>query len=218
MKSMRSSVVAALLLAVGCGRGVTGGSGPGVAVMPNMTELPGDPGKRDAVLNQSNARPDPEHSRQHLSPKLRRVETTAATAAAIIGDIFSTTKNVVFGTGGSFDENAIIDGQPQPVPQPVHQPASDDGAKDYDSGQLVPWVKLPASEDAKPQPQPQPEEKRVDAGFRWTSRGPVRRAIAAGGGSEVIQVMRRPTPGTSVRLRAALWRGIRGAPPQPDHM
>ena len=149
---MRSSLLVAIVLAAGCGRSASGASGPGIAVMPNMTELPGDPGKRDAVMNQSNARPGPEHSRQQLSPKLRRVETTAATAAAILGDIFSTTKNVVFGTGGSFDENAFIDGQPQPVPQPVHQPATDGGTTDYDSGQLVPWVKLPASDGAKPAP------------------------------------------------------------------
>lgn len=146
---MRSILVAALLLVVGCGgagtRSGAGGTGPGIAVMPSLTELPGDPGKRDAVLDQSNARPGPEHSRQNLaSPKARKAETYAATAAAILGDIFSSTHNVVFGFGGPFDENAIIDGQPQAVPRTKTE-AND---KDHPAGQLVPWVKLPANDAA----------------------------------------------------------------------
>jgi len=146
---MRSSLFAAVLLLVGCGGAGpgsgAGGSGPGIAVMPNLTELPGDLGKRDAVLDQANARPGPEHSRQNLSsPKARRAETYAATAAAILGDLFSTTHNVVFGTGGSFDENAILDGKPQPVPRA----ATDADGKDRPAGQLVPWVKLPANDGA----------------------------------------------------------------------
>lgn len=147
---MRSLVVAAVLFAVGCGGARAGsgagGSGPGIAVMPNLTELPGDPGKRDAVLDQSNARPGPEHSRQNLSsPKARRAETYAATAAAILGDIFSTTHNVVFGGGGSFDENAIIDGKPLAVPRTKTE--ADEKEKDGPAGQLVPWVRLPAQDD-----------------------------------------------------------------------
>jgi hypothetical protein len=128
----------ALVFLVGC----VGGGSARPAVMPRLTELPGDPVKRDAVIDSANATPGPEH-RKPLPPKMRKAETAAATAAAILGEMFSTTKNVTLGTGGAFDENVLVEDKP-PVPatQPENSEATHD--TDYTSGALVPWVKLPA--------------------------------------------------------------------------
>lgn len=111
------------------------------AVINRMTELPADPGKRDAVLDSSTAQPGPEQ-RQRLSPKAATVETAAATAAAVLGTLFSKTRNVTIGGGGGFDENALID-----KPQPKRSEESGDAepvppAEPIDGTKLVPWIRL----------------------------------------------------------------------------
>lgn len=142
----------ALVLCAGCfaassssSKG-SGGARPGV--MPMLSELPGDPGKRDAILDQSGQTPGPE-LRKGQTAKEKRAETAAAGVAAIIGSMFSTTQNVTLGTATTFDENEMLsptaparprtpDGQTAPSPDPV------------DAKTLVPWVKVaPATDPAK---------------------------------------------------------------------
>lgn len=113
------------------------GSRPGV--MPMLSELPGDPQKRDAILDQSNATPGPE-LRKGQTKKERRAETAAAGVAAIIGSMFSTTQNVTLGSATVFDENDIGPSTPvRPHPENPGGTASEPAP----NGQvLVPWIKL----------------------------------------------------------------------------
>lgn len=153
--AMRALV--ALVLLGGCFGGASGGSGVGAtrpAVMPLLSELPGDPNKRDAVLDQSATAAGPEQ-RQGMTPKARKVETAAATAAAILGGIFSKTSSVTLGTATVIDATDLV--APQPAPRVKHPsppqngdgkegdarpeaPAPDDpGSSNAD---LIPWIKL----------------------------------------------------------------------------
>lgn len=139
----RGVALAAALLAgcVSTGNGSGQSSRPGV--MPMLSELPGDPVKRDAVLDSANATPGPEH-RKPVTPKQHKAETAAATAAAILGGMFSKTQNVTLGTRTSFEENLIVEPQPQPVrprSQPEDSEAAGEIAQDGDAP-LVPWIKL----------------------------------------------------------------------------
>ena len=132
------SVLLLLLLPACLGSSLGSGSRP--AVMPKLSELPGDPGKRDAVLDQSNSTAGPEHRKPLATKRLRRAETAAATAAAILGDIFSSTKNVTLGTAISIDENDLVT-PPQRRPTSPTEPA--EKAPELEpTGPLVPWIKL----------------------------------------------------------------------------
>lgn len=141
----------ALVLLGGCfGLGSGGGSRP--AVIPMLSELPSDPAKRNAVLDSANTTPGPEQ-RKGTTRKERKAETAAATAAAIIGSMFSTTTQVTLGAATQFDENQLI--APHAVPpvrrpaenaadgadaaEPEAPPASDVGPSNAD---LVPWIKV----------------------------------------------------------------------------
>jgi len=139
--------VLALVLLGGCLiAGSSAGSGstrPGV--MPMLSELPADATKRDAILDSSNTVAGPEQ-RKGMTVKERKTETAAATAAAIIGGMFSKTQNVTLGTASVFDEGALA---PLPVPppppaatdkpdDPARPPASTDGP----NTDLIPWIKL----------------------------------------------------------------------------
>src|SRR5262245_33222587 len=142
--AMRAILVVVLL--GGCFAAKTGGDGgtrPGV--MPMLSELPGDAEKRDAILDQSNQAAGPEH-RKGTTKKERKAETAAATAAAIIGNIFSKTKNVTIGGAGTFDENDLIAPETKPqLPSPNKDDASraaDSGGNDPDGKPLVPWIKV----------------------------------------------------------------------------
>jgi len=116
--------------------------------MPMLSELPGDPVKRDAVLDSSNVVAGPEQ-RKGMTAKERKTETAAATAAAIIGGMFSKTQNVTLGTAAVFDEAALA---PLPVPPPPpdatskpDDPASPDApptAVEPSNTDLIPWIKL----------------------------------------------------------------------------
>ena len=92
------------------------------AVTPKLSELPDDPGKRDAVLDQSHE------------------------AAGLVGEAFSKTQNVTLGTQTTIDENHLFEktrarrpgggsgDQAGSAATPEPAPA--------DPSQLTPWVKL----------------------------------------------------------------------------
>ncbi|MGH9888704.1 MAG: hypothetical protein ACREBE_24440 [bacterium] len=163
---MRALVALALL--GGCVGGGSG-AGPGAvgstrpAVMPMLSELPTDPEKRNAILEQSAQTAGPEH-RKGMTTKERKAETAAATAAAILGGIFSKTSSVTLGTATLVDENQLVAPQPQPGPRKRAEtgkdgkdgkpgaapegsgdeagkvdPADDPGTSNAD---LIPWIKL----------------------------------------------------------------------------
>ncbi|HET7504910.1 MAG TPA: hypothetical protein VFK02_27995 [Kofleriaceae bacterium] len=116
-----------------------------------LSELPADPVKRDAVLDASAATAGPEQ-RKGMTTKERKAETAAATAAAILGSMFSSTQSVTIGTASPLDENQLVAPQPaQPArprasagpekdaAKPDPAPTDDPGASNAD---LVPWIKL----------------------------------------------------------------------------
>lgn len=118
-------------------------AGPIRPVLINqLSELPGDAQKRDAVLDSAQAQPGPEQ-RSRLPPKLKKVETVAATAAAALGILLSKTRNVTLGSGGAFEETLLFERKKQPrrkadsestPPPPPEEP--------IDGATLVPWVRL----------------------------------------------------------------------------
>jgi len=139
----------ALVLFGGCvgaeGGGAGGSSRP--AVMPLLSELPGDATKRDAVLDSAATAASPEQ-RPGQTPTGRKVETAAATAAAILGGMLSSTKSVTIGTQSQFDENQLI--APDAAPR-LRPPSSSFGgaanpdlppAEDPSNADLIPWIKL----------------------------------------------------------------------------
>jgi hypothetical protein len=118
--------------------------------MPMLSELPGDPTKRDAVLDSANATAGPEH-RKGTTRKERQAETAAATAAAILGSMFSKTQSVTLGTATQFDEDPLIAPHAVPPPRPLSTDNADDAAKPdatptNDAGasnaDLLPWIKV----------------------------------------------------------------------------
>jgi hypothetical protein len=128
----------------GCFAAAAGGDGksrPGV--MPLLSELPGDAEKRDAILDQSNQVAGPEQ-RKGMTTKERKTETMAATAAAIIGNMFSKTSNVTIGTATMFDET----GSSSRRPAKTESKPDDKPALDVDSSELVPWVRLKKGDQA----------------------------------------------------------------------
>lgn len=133
-----------LLVASGCIGGVLdANSRP--AVIPKLSELPPDPAKRDAVLDQSHDTAGPEH-RKGMSKKERKAETIAAFAAALIGEAFSSSHSVTLGSSSTIDENELFEktrrqrapgtgsGSAEGSEAPIEPPT--------DASQLTPWVKL----------------------------------------------------------------------------
>lgn len=140
----------AFVVLTGC---VGGGGGAGSkgqssrpAVMPLLSELPADPDKRNAILDSSNTIAGPEQ-RKSMTVKERKAETAAATAAAIIGSMFSSTPSVTLGTASQFDEVQLI------IPTPV--PSSDGDGNKADTGKATDPGK-PGADPAKPAPPPEP--------------------------------------------------------------
>lgn len=138
--------VLAVFLLTGC-FSASSGTGSGStrpAMMPMLSELPADPAKRDAILDSSTTVAGPEQ-RQGMTVKERKAETAAATAAAILGSLFSKTENVTLGTATVFDEGALA-----PLPAPPRPPGStDDPAEtakpapsEPSNKDLIPWIKL----------------------------------------------------------------------------
>jgi hypothetical protein len=121
------AVVLALVLPLGCGNHVR------PAVIPNLSQVPED--KRGDVIESALVRPTSEN--QPRSKQARKVETAAATAAAILGDLFSKTKNTSLGF-------QLLDDTPEhkpgePIPQDHGEPAPPQAV---DPDALVPWVHL----------------------------------------------------------------------------
>jgi len=114
------------------------------AVIPKLSELPADPGRRDAVLDSANDTSGPE--RRRISRKQRKAETVAAFAAAIVGEAFSKTKNVTFGTATTVDENSLFEKsrkqRQEPAAPGTTAPADPSQPQDPPAGQLLPWIKL----------------------------------------------------------------------------
>ena len=145
-RTLAMRALVALVLLGGCvGAGSQGASRP--AVMPLLSELPADATKRDAVLDSANTVAGPEH-RKGMTRKERKVETAAATAAAILGEMFSSTPSVTLGTATLFDEDQLSAPPAAPPPpstragdaaRPDAAPANDAGTPNTD---LIPWIKL----------------------------------------------------------------------------
>jgi hypothetical protein len=120
-----------LLALLGCGAHTR------PAVIPNLSQVPDD--KRGDIIDSSLQRPTQEQ--QPATKRGRQAETAAATAAAILGQIFSKTQN----TGMGFQ---LVDDGPD-HPASVH-PQQDNGEKPAeapppDPNALVPWVRLSPS-------------------------------------------------------------------------
>ena len=133
----RMRLVLVALLAGGCLSSSGGSFRP--AVIPKLSELPADSGKRDAVLDSANDTTGPEHggpAAQPLTKPERRAVTAASFAAAALGSIFSTTENVTLGAATTIDENDVV----APAP-PVAKP-EEKKPETPPSEPLVPWVKL----------------------------------------------------------------------------
>lgn len=141
MRTVLAVVLLAGCFSAGSGTG-SGSTRPGV--MPMLSELPADPARRNAVLDSSSTVAGPEQ-RKGLTVKERKAETAAATAAAILGGLFSKTQNVTIGAATVFDEGALA---PLPVPPPP--PGSTDPPADAgkpppaepSNKDLIPWIKL----------------------------------------------------------------------------
>jgi hypothetical protein len=73
------------------------------AVIPNLSALPEDGTTRDAIVDSSFSQPSAEQ--QPTTPEGRKLETTAATAAAILGMMFSKTDNVSLGARLDTDDS-----------------------------------------------------------------------------------------------------------------
>lgn len=145
----RLSLLLALAVAGGCLGGVLGDTKP--AVIPKLSELPPDPEKRDAVLDQSHETAGPEH-RKGMTKKERKAETIAAFAAALIGEAFSSSHSVTLGSSSTVDENALFE-KPRPARASGAGAGSGSGSGSdagsgavneppADASQLTPWVKL----------------------------------------------------------------------------
>jgi len=116
-----------------------------------LSELPSDSTKRNAVLDEANTTAGPEQ-RQGMTAKERTAETAAATAAAILGTLFSHTKSATIGAATQIDENQLIAPQAAPRKRAPATPNPDDAAAkpdappasdgDGSNSDLVPWIKL----------------------------------------------------------------------------
>lgn len=104
-----------------------------------LSSLPVDREKAHAQMDSATARPGDEGTRKPLPPKARKAETIAATAAAILGQMFSTSENVILGVGSRMEETNLVPG----TRATVTREAPDDGAVPYrDANELVPWLRL----------------------------------------------------------------------------
>lgn len=126
---MRPSAVALSLCLAGC----AGSSRP--AVIPSMTEMPLEAEKRDHLLDSSVARPTAE-TRKPLTARERKAETAAATAAAVIGWLMSSSENTMLGVSMGVYDNHIVEqhrakSKPAAPVAPTDKPTV-----------LIPWIDL----------------------------------------------------------------------------
>jgi len=106
--------------------------------MARLDSLPDEHVAREQRLESTEARPGPE-TKKPKTKEWRQAETAAATAAAIVGSLFSTTKTVTIGVSQPFDENKILDPH---ASEGVHESGTEDEPTTYDPNQLTPWVQL----------------------------------------------------------------------------
>jgi hypothetical protein len=116
------------------------------AVIPNLSALPEDGTTRDAIVDSSFSQPSAEQ--QPTTPEGRKLETTAATAAAILGMMFSKTDNVSLGARLDTDDSIGPKRHPLPTdPQrddkqkPKASPAAAEPPPQR-SNELVPWIRV----------------------------------------------------------------------------
>jgi hypothetical protein len=114
------------------------------AVIPNLTALPEDGTTRDAIVDSSFFQPSAEQ--QPATPEGRKLETTAATAAAILGMMFSKTDNVSLGARLDVDDSAgpkrhplATDARRDNEQKPNAHPAAPEPPPPR-SNELVPWI------------------------------------------------------------------------------
>lgn len=110
------------------------------AVIHKVSELPADLDRAGATLDASTAEPTAEQHAK-LTPKQKKIETAAATGAAVLGYLFSKTKNVGFGVAAPMDENRI-GGKPKPQPKPDPDKDDDKAAPPPEPVSAVPWLRL----------------------------------------------------------------------------
>lgn len=103
-----------------------------------LESLPVDRERAHEHMDSAVARPDAE-TRRPLPPKVRQVETIAATAAALIGSIFSTSANAIVGVGGPMEETKLV---PRTRATVTHEAPKDEAPPYGDANDLVPWLRL----------------------------------------------------------------------------
>jgi hypothetical protein len=132
----------------GCGASPLASSGTTKpAATPMLSELPTDADKRNSILDSAHYQPGPEqHGR--LAPKERRAETAAATAAALIGSLFSKTQNVTLGTELVLDP--VTPARPHPPGESTETDQGPPPEERVTSDELVPWIRLQPSPPAPP--------------------------------------------------------------------
>ena len=143
------AVFALLLLGgcVGAGLGPSAGTGTRPGAMPMLSELPNDAAKRDAILDSAAQTAGPEQ-RGGLTAKERAAETAGATAAAILGSLFSKTTNVTLGASTRLDEGPVGGHRAGPPRAPsvdasaVAAPDAPPADADASNADLIPWIKL----------------------------------------------------------------------------
>lgn len=133
---MRSAAISSLLFLTAVSA-CAGNTKP--TVLPRLDSLPDEHVSREQRLESTSARPGPE-TQKGKSSKWRQAETAAATAAAIVGSIFSTTKTVTVGVSTSIDENTVLD--PERAKNGGKSKDEEVEPEKYDPNQLTPWVKL----------------------------------------------------------------------------
>lgn len=110
---------------------------PQPTTMRLLSSLPVDRERAHEHMDSSTARPDAE-TRRPLPPKVRKVETVAATAAALVGSFFSTSDNAIVGMGGSMEETKIVPETRATVTHGVER----DAPPAYRASDLVPWLRV----------------------------------------------------------------------------
>ena len=106
---------------------------PAVIVAPNLAQLPSDDQRRNALISSAAVRPGAER-RKPLSRTERKVVTAAATAAAVVGYLFSSSRNVTVGVGMVIDV--------APPARPAASGPADEPEPVPSALELVPWVRF----------------------------------------------------------------------------
>ena len=130
--------LAVLAFVLGCG------SSTHPVVQRSLTTYSDEPIRRSEEIEGTRARPSAE-SRKTLTKGEQRVETGAATAAAIVGSLLSDSQNTVIGVGVALDPVPELGARPIPVPDPPRQkvtPAPAPAQPKIDPQTLVPWVEI----------------------------------------------------------------------------